>query len=153
MMSAARSRDASSRLDASPVSVAFPNTMAGLKQGSHALAKWLRGMKASVNAEDRARLVFDEIVTNIIRYAFPNGAEHAIQVSFALHDGGLTLVFEDDGVPFDPCTAPEPAPAGNLADAELGGRGLILVRKAARHLHYARDPAGRNCLTVTLAGS
>lgn len=132
-----------------PVSVSIPNSIAGLKEGSSTLTRWLAEAHVGREAENNAHLVFDEIVTNIIRYAYPNGAEHAIAVSFALADGGLTLVFEDDGVAFDPCTAPGPRKAGTLAEASVGGRGLLLVRNAAKQLRYERI-SGRNKLTVTL---
>ena len=138
-----------SRTAGAPVSLSILNSLGGLKEGSRELTRWLSEAHVGPEAENKAHLVFDEIVTNIIRYAFPNGAEHAIQVSFALHDGGLTLVFEDDGIAFDPCTAPGPRKAGTLAEAPVGGRGLLLVRNAAKQLHYERT-SGLNKLTVTL---
>jgi anti-sigma regulatory factor (Ser/Thr protein kinase) len=133
------------------VTLTIVSTLGGLKEGSEALTRWLSRWNMGEEASNRAHLVFDEIVTNIIRYAFADAQEHPIDISFRLGDDSLTLSFEDDGRPFDPRTAPEPAKAGSLAKATIGGRGLLLVRKAAQSLDYERSASGRNRFSVTLA--
>lgn len=135
------------------VALTIPSTMAGLKEGSEALSNWLKRWHIGEEAGNRAHLVYDEIVTNIIRYAFTDGREHQIGIGFRLHDDSLTLNFDDDGRPFDPRTAPEPMKAGSLAKATIGGRGLLLVRKAARRLDYERSAEARNRLAVELTRS
>lgn len=139
-----------SKTAGAPVSFFIPNSIAGLKEGSHELSRWLTETGVARSVEDKAHLVFDEIVSNIIRHAYPDGREHPIAVSFALSSPTLTLAFEDGGIPFDPCRAPTPPKAGTLADAPVGGRGLLLVRNAAKNLAYERTASGRNRLTVTL---
>jgi anti-sigma regulatory factor (Ser/Thr protein kinase) len=39
----------------------------------------------------------------------------------------------------------------SIDDASIGGRGLVLLRKAAERLEYERTPDHRNRLTVTVA--
>jgi len=131
--------------------VSFANSLAGLKQGLEALKAWLTAANAGQQAEDRAFLVFEEIVTNIIRYGFNDSKEHAIDVSFARNDGELTLIFDDGGRPFDPRGVPNPDLHRPLANAPIGGRGIYLVRKTAKRLDYERTPKGRNRLTVIVA--
>ena len=135
------------------VALTIPSTLAGLKEGAEALSNWLSRWRIGEETGNRAHLVYDEIVTNIIRYAFTDGREHQIGIGFGLQDDSLTLNFDDDGRPFDPRTAPEPMKAGSLAKATIGGRGLLLVRKAARRLDYERSAEGRNRLAVELARS
>jgi anti-sigma regulatory factor (Ser/Thr protein kinase) len=130
--------------------VSIPNSLAGLKQGLSALKEWLTFAKVGQQAEDRAFLVFEEIVTNIVRYGFEDALEHAIDVSFALGDSELTLIFEDDGRPFDPRTVPSPDLHRSLANAPIGGRGIYLVRQNAKRLDYERTKKGRNRLTVAV---
>jgi anti-sigma regulatory factor (Ser/Thr protein kinase) len=130
--------------------VTIPNSLAGLKQGLSVLTDWLTAANVGQTAEDRAFLVFEEIVTNIIRYGFDDANEHAIEVSFAIGDGELTLTFDDDGRPFDPRGAPNPDLHRSLANAPIGGRGLFLVRKTAKRLDYERTQKGRNRLAVTI---
>ena len=130
--------------------VTFPNSLAGLKKGLDALREWLTTANLGQQVEDRAFLVFEEIVTNIIRYAFEDALEHRIEVDAALGDAEMTLTFEDDGRAFDPRSAPLPERQSSLAKAQIGGRGLLLVRKAARRIDYDRTRNGRNRLTVAL---
>ncbi len=131
--------------------VTFVNSLAGLKQGLEALKAWLTAANVGQQAEDRAFLVFEEIVTNIIRYAFNDSKEHKIDVSFARNDGELTLIFDDGGRAFDPRGVPNPDLHRPLANAPIGGRGIYLVRKTAEQLDYERTPKGHNRLTVIVA--
>ena len=129
----------------------FPNSLAGLKTGLEALKQWLTAANVGQQAEDRAFLVFEEIVTNIIRYAYDDGNEHAITVSFARSDSELTLIFEDDGRAFDPRKVPAPDLHRPLAAAPIGGRGIYLVRKSSKRIDYERVSKHRNRLTVVVA--
>ncbi len=131
--------------------VSLPNSRAGLTQGLDALKAWLTAANVGQQAEDRAFLVFEEIVTNIIRYGFDDSKEHKIDVSFARNDGEMTLTFDDGGRPFDPRGVPSPDLHRPLANAPIGGRGIYLVRKTAKRLDYERTPKGRNHLTVVVA--
>ena len=62
----------------------------------------------------------------------------------------IVMIFEDDGLPFDPCSRPDPSLPRTLADAQVGGLGLLLVRRMATTLRYERTPTHRNRLLVTL---
>ena len=138
-------------LNEDSLKLAIPNSLPGLKEGQDALGKWLTASSVGQEVENRAFLVYDEIVTNIIRYAFDDGREHRIGVDALLVDSELALTFEDDGRAFDPRRAPRPEPQTSLAKAQIGGRGLILVRKAAKRIDYERTQNGHNRLTVALA--
>ena len=131
--------------------VTFPSSLAGLTQGLEALKAWLSAQNVGQTGEDRAFLVFEEIVTNIIRYGFDDGKEHSIDVSFARGGGELTLIFEDDGRAFDPRTVPAPDLHRPLAAAPIGGRGIFLVRKNSKRIDYERAGKTRNRLTVVVA--
>jgi anti-sigma regulatory factor (Ser/Thr protein kinase) len=127
------------------------NSHSGLIQGLEWLGAWLKSHAVKTETDDRAHLVFEEIVTNIIRYGFADNREHAIKVGARIETGGdVTLTFDDDGRPFDPRSAPPFSKPEKLERAPIGGRGLMLVRRAARHLDYRRTDEGRNILSVTL---
>ena len=128
----------------------MPNNLAGLKQGLNGLGAWLEGHRIATETENRARLVFEEIVTNVIRYGFSDAGAHIIHAAAHIGSDDLTLTFDDEGRPFDPRKAPELARNHSLAQASIGGRGLILVRAAASRIDYERTSEGHNRLTVTL---
>ena len=102
----------------------------------------------------KIELVLEETLVNIISYAYAEPRGHTIDLSVEVEPAQVVIVFEDDGVEFDP-RAPQhlgaaPAAAVTIDSAPIGGRGLLLVRKAARLLDYRRA-AGRNRLTVSVA--
>jgi sigma-B regulation protein RsbU (phosphoserine phosphatase) len=141
-----------SNLDAAST-LKIANNHAGLKEGLAWLGAWLKRHGAAPGTNDHAHLVFEEIVTNITRYAFSDNSEHLIVVGVRLEESDVTLTFEDDGRPFDPRSEPAPPRPDNLEMASIGGRGLLLVRRAARRLDYKRTKEGHNLLSVTLANA
>jgi anti-sigma regulatory factor (Ser/Thr protein kinase) len=131
--------------------VTVTNDLHGLKHGLEALETWLVAHDVEPETENRARLVFEEIVSNIARYGFDDGRRHPIEIAGVIGKRDLTFVFDDAGRAFDPRKAAAAQPAATLADAPIGGRGLLLVRTAASRLDYERTAEGHNRLTVVLA--
>jgi anti-sigma regulatory factor (Ser/Thr protein kinase) len=143
---------AGARADVAPDawSVVLTNDLPGLSSGLQALGDWLQQNAVGIESENSAHLVFEEIVTNIMRYGFDDAREHGIHVGGSMSADEIRLTFEDDGRPFDPRNVPKPVPAKALAKATIGGRGLLLVRKASKAMDYERTAEGRNRLTITL---
>lgn len=134
-------------------SATLPGDIEGLKQGLDALGAWLRRHDIALDTENKAHLVFEEIVTNIIRYGFDDSSRQQIRVGGLIGDNTVTLTFDDGGRPFDPRKAPAPPRMDSLAKTTIGGRGLMLVRKAASAMEYQRTQEGRNLLAVTVLRS
>ncbi|MCK2088847.1 SpoIIE family protein phosphatase [Thauera aromatica] len=96
------------------------------------------------------RFIFEEIITNAIKYGYDDGpAGHRISVHVRL-DTPVVMVIEDDGRPFDPLQAPL-APDLDLSveDRPIGGLGLYMVRTMATRMDYTRDNT-LNRLTIEL---
>jgi serine/threonine-protein kinase RsbW len=100
-------------------------------------------------ARYNAELVFEEVVSNVIRHGHAAEIEFSLTCEPATHV--IVLTFEDAGPPFDPLAQPLPTLPKSLAEAPLGGLGLLLVRKAATHLQYERTSTQTNRLTVTIS--
>jgi serine/threonine-protein kinase RsbW len=94
-------------------------------------------------------LVFEEIVGNMVRYAAPQGSELSVGVSVEISGDSIVMAFEDDGIPFDPCSRSDSVVHRTLADASDGGFGLTIVRRFASAMRYERT-AKQNRLVVTL---
>jgi anti-sigma regulatory factor (Ser/Thr protein kinase) len=93
----------------------------------------------------RAQIVVDEIYSNIQLYS---GATMA-QVFCQIDCERMVLTFKDNGVAYNPLTAKEPDITLSAEERELGGLGLLMVKKMASELSYEyRD--GYNVLTVAL---
>jgi anti-sigma regulatory factor (Ser/Thr protein kinase) len=89
----------------------------------------------------------DEILNNIISYAFDDPGQHEIVVRLKLGCGKVEVVVQDDGKPFNPLEVPTP----NLEAkprAAGGGVGLHFVRNLTDQLEYARRD-GINQLRLT----
>ena len=97
----------------------------------------------------KAGLVLEEILTNIIKYAFDDRSVHEIRVLLSLSDTALTVEFVDDGREFNPLSLPEPKLCHSISDCNEGGLGILLVRKMSESVEYRRDQ-GKNILTTTL---
>ena len=89
-------------------------------------------------------LALDEVVTNIIRYAYnDNGLPHPIVVRLAFEEGVLAAQVEDDGRAFNPLEAPAPDIDATIEERPIGGLGIHLVRSMMDSVEYRRDD-GRN---------
>jgi serine/threonine-protein kinase RsbW len=102
-----------------------------------------------VETSHNVKVVLDEILTNIISYAYADAGEHSIVTRFSLEQGQLTVQVEDDGRPFNPLNAPEPDTKQLLEERPIGGLGIYLVRKLIDELEYRRQNE-RNILVMRL---
>jgi len=84
-------------------------------------------------------LALDELITNIVSYAFEGHAESRIELTVELRDGGLDAVLIDNGRPFNPVEAELPDLGEGLDERRIGGLGLKLVRTYMDRLDYRRD--------------
>ncbi len=96
-------------------------------------------------------IILDEIASNIIKAAWPQGGEHHFTVDMQL-DGAvepvLTLLTIDDGMPFDPTQVAPPDLGLGLDQRELGGLGVLMVAKMSDSMTYSHM-GGCNRLQIT----
>nr|WP_281376985.1 ATP-binding protein [Deinobacterium chartae] len=87
--------------------------------------------------------LIDLAVTELAVNALQHGGARRWSLTVGAAVQGACIVFEDDGQPFDP-RAVTPGTAGEL---RAGGYGLLIVRRVARQLSYARrGPLNRTTL-------
>jgi anti-sigma regulatory factor (Ser/Thr protein kinase) len=96
------------------------------------------------------RIALDEIVTNIMSYAYPDGAAHEIRIHCEMRAGQLETTVEDDGIAYDPLQAPEPDVTSSLTRRPVGGLGVHFVKSLMNAVVYERV-AGHNRLTLQQA--
>jgi len=97
----------------------------------------------------KANLVLEEVLTNIVKYAFEDASEHEISVLLAVNDEELTIRFVDDGREFDPLAVPAPVMKESIQEVTVGGLGVYLVRKSVNSIEYRREES-KNILTTTI---
>jgi anti-sigma regulatory factor (Ser/Thr protein kinase) len=103
-----------------------------------------------VDAVADMHVALEEILANVLSHAYDDEAAHEIRVSFGVYADALEAAVEDDGRPFDPLTIPPPDLSSPLAEREVGGLGIHLVRKLMSEVTYRRI-GDRNRLVLTKA--
>jgi anti-sigma regulatory factor (Ser/Thr protein kinase) len=93
-------------------------------------------------------ICLDEMFTNIVSYGFEDDLEHSISFTINLDNLELTLIIEDDGIPFNPLEKKEPETPPDLIDVRIGGLGIHIVRKIMNAISYKRE-SNKNKFTMT----
>jgi anti-sigma regulatory factor (Ser/Thr protein kinase) len=97
----------------------------------------------------RLTVTLDEVVTNVVRHAFPVEGGHDIHLEITVDQGVVVAVVHDDGPPFDLRTVPPVDTEAPIDKRPSGGLGVHLVRSLAE-VGYRRD-GDHNVVTLTLA--
>lgn len=92
--------------------------------------------------------VLEEWLSNVARHG--GLAAPTVDVQVSLDDTEVELRFEDQARPFNPLThAARPRPT-DLADAQPGGLGLLMLHQMTQALHY-QHVNGRNVLVARIS--
>ncbi|MEW6368134.1 MAG: acetate--CoA ligase [Acidobacteriota bacterium] len=99
-------------------------------------------------------LVLEELLLNIISYAYDDKLDHVIRVGMSAVETGdekeVTLSLEDDGKSFDPFSVPYDPPKDiSLDNAEYICLGIFLIRMLTDSQRYERKD-GRNTLVLKI---
>jgi anti-sigma regulatory factor (Ser/Thr protein kinase) len=98
-------------------------------------------------ARQQVSMVLDEMLNNVVNYAYRDEDEHIIDVEFVLSGTHLRITMRDDGVPFNPFALDPPNIALTLDEREIGGLGIYLVRSVMDEYIYTRH-IGRNVVNL-----
>lgn len=83
-----------------------------------------------INTEyvQQINIVFDELLSNIISYAYRDENEHEIEIKVCFYADKLTVTIMDDGIPYNPFDRQDPDTSLPLENREIGGLGVHLVK-------------------------
>jgi serine/threonine-protein kinase RsbW len=101
------------------------------------------GMELQMNLN----LVMEEMVSNVIFYAYPEGTQASIDLMAESDGKELTFVLSDQGREFDPTVMDDADIDTNPAERELGGMGIFIVKNIMNQVTYQRLE-GKNLLTM-----
>ncbi len=85
----------------------------------------------------------EELLQNVVDYS---GA-HEVKLWLTVEGGELRMELADDGRPFNPLAEPGPDLSVPLAERDVGGLGVHLVRRMMDRAAYEHR-GGRNCLKL-----
>ena len=95
----------------------------------------------------KMNVVFDELLTNIISYAYQDNKEHDIGIKVELSADRLKVSMVDEGIPFNPLGVETPDMDLPLEERKIGGLGIHLVRNMMDKVSYRRR-IDKNVITV-----
>ena len=121
----------------------YAPTMEDLARATADLAAALESVPAKTRTQ--MQIAADEIFSNIVRYSGATG--WTLSVELTHHPDGVRLVLTDDGKPFDPLVHRDPDTTLCAEDREIGGLGILIVKKTMSPVTYKRRN-GRNILTM-----
>ena len=94
----------------------------------------------TVKARRQIDVALDEILSNIARYAYPDGeGSMTVEIDMDEETGLLCLTFRDEGIPFDPLGKEEPDVTLGVRERAVGGLGIFLVKKMMDKVSYRRE--------------
>lgn len=129
------------------VHVRLPATLGSLETLQAFVLETMRRWNLEESLRRRVDLALEEVLTNIIHYAYPQ-TDGDVEVGCCMDaDGSLRIIVQDSGGPFDPGSREDPDVDKDLLERPLGGLGILLVRHMVSEMHYERQ-ADKNVLTL-----
>ena len=93
------------------------------------------------------RLACEEVIVNIISYAYPAGVDGYIELDITRESNELRIEICDGGKPFNPVERQAPDVTQHLDDRDIGGLGIYLVLQTMDRVTYLYEE-GRNKLVL-----
>ena len=97
----------------------------------------------------KIQIALDELLNNIVSYAFRDEERHEIEVRLEHTGLRLSVTISDDGVAFNPLAIKEPDTDTGLEERQIGVLGVHLVRNLMDEVTYQRR-IERNFLTLVV---
>lgn len=95
----------------------------------------------------KVSVVLDEMLNNLVTYAYVDDEEHEIDIEIELSGKRLVVTIMDEGVPFNPFGVETPDISTSVDERELGGLGIHLVRSVMDEYQYQRQ-INKNVVTL-----
>jgi serine/threonine-protein kinase RsbW len=94
-------------------------------------------------------LALEEVLVNIINYAYPNGAGDMEITCTPYGDNGFLMEIADQGIPFNALDVGDPDVTSGIEDRKVGGLGIYFVKKLMDDVSHTRED-GYNILKLSV---
>jgi serine/threonine-protein kinase RsbW len=129
------------------VTVSFKNQLTEIELLGQVVSEFAEHHQWSPRMLFEVNVSLEELLTNVISYAYEDNQEHEITLRLSFADGEMAAELEDDGLPFNPLERAEPDLSIPLEERQIGGLGIFLARKFMTDLTYQRRD-GKNLLRL-----
>jgi sigma-B regulation protein RsbU (phosphoserine phosphatase) len=124
------------------------NQISEIGEANQRFAAFAKEQQLSSQIVVALQIVFEELLSNIIKYNFSDDAPHDIEIKVEVAADQITAAIIDDGIAFNPFDAPVPDTTLALEEREIGGLGVHLVRSMMDKVLYERA-GNKNVVTVS----
>ena len=132
------------------MTIEIANHIKEIRKVHQTMDRYLREQSLGEYDRKKVSIAVDEILSNIISYAYDDKGRHIIRVNLDCAEDQLTLEFMDDGKQFDPTEFIRTQGERSAEDMDrVGGLGLKLVGRLMNRLAYQRE-GDLNKLTLVL---
>lgn len=127
--------------------IKIKNELAELGNVEEQFEKFCQEYDIPDGARQKVSIVLDELLNNIVSYAYRDKEEHEIEVKFVLTGVRLAITIHDDGIPFNPFELDPPDLSLSLDERAVGGLGIFMVREMMDEYLYSRH-IGKNVIRL-----
>ena len=108
----------------------------------------LEEMECPPKVQMQVDVAVEEIFVNIAHYAYPSSeGEAVIGIDADKEAKSISILFEDQGTPYDPLQNEDPDITLSADDRPIGGLGIFMVKKSMDDISYEYKD-GKNRLTI-----
>ena len=122
-------------------------TIENRKEELAAIPEFVDSLELAPEVSNKVCLALDEIVTNVVLYAYEKPGTGKIKIDALLSPDKLVLRVTDSGKAFDPTDTADPDISLPGEERPIGGLGIFLVRKLMDEVRYRRQK-GKNVLRI-----
>lgn len=99
----------------------------------------------------KVHLALDELLTNVVSYAY-EGKDGDVEIRYEITEEpkGISITIVDSGSPFNPLESEDPDLDVGVAERQIGGLGLFIVKSVMDEIEYKREN-DQNVLTIRKA--
>ena len=93
--------------------------------------------------QNQLDIVIEELFVNVCSYAYPDATPEEpgmvrVQRTYSAGPSSITVSILDDGIAFDPLSAPAATAPSSIESVSGEGLGLLLIRNLVNEIHYER---------------
>ena len=109
----------------------------------------LEAADCPMKAQMQIDMAVEEICVNVSSYAYaPGVGPVTVKIGIADDPRRAIIVFEDQGVPYDPLAKADPDVTLSAEERQVGGLGIFMVKKTMDDMSYVYEN-NSNILTLT----
>ena len=125
------------------------NTFDSVADGARRLEQFAEEVSLPPRKAYQLDLIYEELMTNVVKYSYDDSAAHRIQVSLEADNDVLVFTIIHDGKDFDPWKQDDPDLTLPLEQRQEGGIGILLARKFSQSVDYRRTD-GKSIITTVI---